>query len=85
MQDVAVGSGSAVAANCCGTFTAHDRFLIASPDSGQAAVASLVEVAPPEIVHPFYQQGRTLRNLSEIDQPFSPPIDPLLQTTKLLI
>lgn len=85
MPDVAVGSGSAVAANCCGTFTSHDRFLMVSPDSGQVAVAPLAEFAPPQIVHSFYQHVRALHILSEIGQPFSPPIDPLLQTAKLLI
>lgn len=85
MPDVAVGAGSAVAANCCGTFTSHDRFLMVSPDSGQAAVASVAEVTPAPIVLSSYQHVGTLRILSVIHQPLSPPIDPLLRTAKLLI
>lgn len=85
VADVAPATGSAVAMPCCRAVKSQSQLSFVSPDLGQLAVASLVEIAPPQIVHSFYQGQRTLREFSTFAQPIPPQLDPLLKTTQLLI
>jgi hypothetical protein len=85
MQDLARTTGPAIAPNCCHTLTFHDQFWFVSPDSSQAVASSLTQVVPHGIVRSFYKRQKTLRNLSEINHPIGPLLDPLLKTSQLLI
>jgi len=85
MPDMVPSAGSAVAMPCCQAVNSQGQLGFVSPDLGQLAAASLIQLAPPQIVHSFYEGQKTLRELSAFEHPTTPQIDPLLKTTQLLI
>lgn len=85
MPDMVPSSGSAVGMPCCQVANSQSQLSFVSPDLGRLAAASLIEIAPPRIVHSFDEGQRALREFSAFEQPITPQIDPLLKTTELLI
>jgi len=81
----AANTGPSAAINCCQAFASANETWFASPDGSQALVSSLTELAPPRIIHSFYEQQIKVRNLLQIHQSIPSQIDPLQKTTELLI